>query len=135
VATARAAAGGKLSIDYEPPTHRVEATFDRARIRDAAAILLDNAIKYTPEGGRVTVTVREEGGRAELEVADTGVGIPEEQLPQIFERFYRADKARAGGGVGLGLAIARQIAEAHGGTIDVQSEPGKGSTFVLRLPA
>ncbi len=135
VETARAAAGGKLSIDYEPPTHRVEATFDRARIRDAAAILLDNAIKYTPEGGRVTVRVREDDDWAAVEVADTGVGIPEDELPSIFERFYRADKARASGGAGLGLAIARQIAEAHGGTIDVQSEPGKGSTFVLRLPA
>ncbi|MDP9475189.1 MAG: HAMP domain-containing histidine kinase [Actinomycetota bacterium] len=135
VKTARAAAGGKLSIDYEPPAHRIEATFDRARIRDAAAILLDNAIRYTPEGGRVTVRVREDNDWAAVEVADTGVGIPEDELPSIFERFYRADKARAGDGAGLGLAIARQIADAHGGAIDVQSEPGKGSTFVLRLPA
>lgn len=134
VETARAVAGGRLAVEYEPPARGVEATFDRARIRDATAILLDNAIKYTPEDGHVTVRVREEGDWAAVEVADTGVGIPEKELPSIFERFYRAEKARASSGAGLGLAIARQIAEAHGGAIDVQSEPGKGSTFTLRIP-
>ena len=96
-------------------------------------------MKYTPEGGRVTATVRHKDGRAELEVADTGVGIPEESLPLIFERFYRVDEARAGrgpspGGAGLGLAIARQIAEAHGGTIRARSTPGEGSTFTVSIP-
>jgi signal transduction histidine kinase len=70
----------------------------------------------------------------EVAVSDTGAGIPEDQLPLVFERFYRADKARTRSGAGLGLAIARQIAEAHGGTIEAQSTPGTGSTFILRIP-
>jgi signal transduction histidine kinase len=70
----------------------------------------------------------------EVAVSDTGAGIPEDQLPLVFERFYRADKARTGGGAGLGLAIARQIADAHGGTMEVRSTPGKGSTFILQIP-
>jgi signal transduction histidine kinase len=95
---------------------------------------LDNAIRYTPQGGKVTVSVGEENGWAELRVSDTGIGITEDQLPLIFERFYRADSSRAAGGAGLGLSIARQIAEAHGGKIEVQSTPGEGSTFTLLLP-
>ena len=137
--TARAAAGGKVGVEYVPPAGRVEAVFDRNRVAQAAAILLDNAVKYTPQGGRVAATVREEDGRVELEVSDTGVGIPKEQLPLVFERFYRADEARAGqglsaGGAGLGLAIARQIAEAHGGSVEAKSTPGEGSTFALSIP-
>ncbi len=105
----------------------------------AAAILLDNAVKYTPEGGRVRAEVREEDGWALLAVSDTGVGIPEEQLPHVFERFFRADSSRArqgpsAGGTGLGLAIARQVAEAHGGSMEAASAPGEGSTFTLRIP-
>jgi signal transduction histidine kinase len=99
-----------------------------------ASILLDNAVKYTPDGGKVTVRVREKNGWAELEVSDTGVGVPEDQLPLIFERFHRADPSRTADGVGLGLSIARQIAEAHGGRIEVESTPGEGSTFTLLLP-
>ncbi len=95
---------------------------------------MDNAVRYTPEGGNVTVSVREEGERAALEVSDTGVGIPEDQLPLIFERFRRADPSRSDGGAGLGLSIARQIAKSHGGQIRAQSTPGKGSTFTLLLP-
>jgi two-component system OmpR family sensor kinase len=132
--TARTAAGEKITVRYLPAKQPVDAPFDRTRIRQAASILLDNAVKYTPEGGKVTVAVRETNGWAELEVSDTGMGIPEDQLPLIFERFYRADKARASSGAGLGLAIARQIAEAHGGRIEVESAPGEGSTFRLLLP-
>jgi signal transduction histidine kinase len=132
--TARTAAGGKITVGYLPAKQPVEAPFDRSRIRQVASILLDNAVKYTPERGKVTVTVRETNGWAELEVSDTGIGIPEDQLPLIFERFYRADKSRASGGTGLGLAIARQVAEAHGGRIEVESTPGEGSTFRLLLP-
>ena len=80
------------------------------------------------------VRVREGDGQVELEVSDTGVGITDAQLPLIFERFYRADPSRTTGGAGLGLSIARQIAEAHGGTIEVSSKPGEGSTFTLLLP-
>lgn len=131
---ARAAANGKVSVEYLPPEKEIEATFDRDRIRQAASILLDNAVKYTPEGGEVTTTVRESDGRVELAVSDTGIGIPEDHLPLIFERFHRVDESRTEGGAGLGLSIARQIAEAHGGEIRARSTPGEGSTFVLVLP-
>jgi len=124
----------KVSIDCVLPKGEVEATFDRDRVFQAASILLDNAVRYTPEGGNVTVGVREDGDRVALEVSDTGVGIPEDQLPLIFERFYRADPSRSDGGTGLGLSIARQIAESHGSQIRVESTPGKGSTFTLLLP-
>jgi signal transduction histidine kinase len=110
----------------------VQVTFDRGRVLQVASILLDNAVRYTPEGGSVTVGVRDEDGRAALQVSDTGVGIPEDQLPLVFERFHRADLSRADGGAGL--SIARQIAESHGGKIRVWSKPGKGSTFTLLLP-
>jgi heavy metal sensor kinase len=98
--------------------------------------LLDNAIKYTPAGGRVTVGWTANGRQVELWVRDTGTGIASEHLPHIFDRFYRADKARsrAEGGAGLGLSICRWIAEAHGGSISVESTPGQGSTFTIRLP-
>ena len=128
------ASDGRVSVEYVPPEHEVLATFDRERVSQVASILLDNAVKYTPEGGSVTVRVEEKDDSVGLVVSDTGVGIPEDQLPLIFERFYRADAARAEVGVGLGLSIARQIAEAHGGTIRARSKVGVGSTFVLLLP-
>ena len=112
----------------------VAATFDRGRVLQVASILLDNAVRYTPEGGGVAVRVREQDGRAALEVSDTGMGIAEDQLPLVFERFHRTDPSRADGGAGLGLAIARQIAESHGGEIRAKSKPGEGSTFTLLLP-
>jgi heavy metal sensor kinase len=98
--------------------------------------LLDNAIKYTPPGGRVTAGWSTNDTQVELRVHDTGVGIAPEHLPHIFDRFYRVDKARsrAEGGAGLGLSICRWIAEAHGGSISVESAPGQGSTFTVRLP-
>jgi two-component system, OmpR family, sensor kinase len=130
------AVNGKVSVEFVPIEHEITATFDRERVMQVASILLDNAVKYTPEGGSVTVRVGEEdGGGVALAVSDTGVGIPEDQLPLVFERFYRADAARAEEGVGLGLSIARQIAEAHGGTIEARSKLGVGSTFVLLLPS
>jgi two-component system, OmpR family, sensor kinase len=132
--TARAAAQGKVSVDFVPIDHEVTATFDRERIMQAASILLDNAVKYTPDGGSVTVRVEEENGGVALAVSDTGIGISEDQLPLIFERFHRAVPSRSEGGGGLGLSIARQIAEAHGGQIRAQSTPGTGSTFTLLLP-
>jgi heavy metal sensor kinase len=98
--------------------------------------LLDNAIKCTPSGGQVTVGWRVNDREIELQVRDTGVGIGPEHLPHIFDRFYRADKARsrAEGGAGLGLSISRWIAEAHGGSISVWSEPGQGTTFTVTIP-
>ncbi|MHB1416503.1 MAG: sensor histidine kinase [Chloroflexota bacterium] len=109
---------------------------DRDRLKQVVLILADNALKYTPAGGRVTVSVRQEQGIARLQVADSGIGIGAEDLPHLFERFYRADKARArdGGGTGLGLAIASAIVERHNGSIEVRSTPGTGSTFMVSLP-
>jgi hypothetical protein len=99
-------------------------------------ILLDNAIKYTPEGGKVRISATREDGYAAISVSDTGIGIEPEVLPHIFERFYRGDSARARDehGSGLGLAIADWIVRAHNGEIRIISEPGKGSTFSILLP-
>jgi heavy metal sensor kinase len=109
---------------------------DEARLRELFMNLLDNAIRYTPAPGTVSTSIRREGQMAVVAITDTGVGIPAEDIPFIFERFYRVDKARsrADGGSGLGLAICRHIAEAHGGKIEVQSQVGAGSTFSVRLP-
>jgi two-component system sensor histidine kinase SenX3 len=98
--------------------------------------LLDNAIQYSPEGGEVRVMVRARDGDAEVRMTDTGIGIASRDLDRIFERFYRADPARsrATGGTGLGLSIVRHVAESHGGTVDVRSVLGAGSTFIVRLP-
>jgi signal transduction histidine kinase len=134
VEIARNNTNGRLSLEYVPPGQGIMATIDRGRILQVASILLDNAVKYTPQGGTVTVAVRGRGDRVELEVSDNGVGIGEDELPLIFERFHRAVAARAEDGAGLGLSIARQIAEAHGGTIGATSKLGVGSTFVLVLP-
>ena len=90
-----------------------------------ASILLDNAVKYSMDGGSVLVRVKKDDGAA-LEVSDTGIGIPEDQLPLVFERFYRMDRSRTDGGVGLGLSIARQIAEAHGGALQATSARREG---------
>jgi signal transduction histidine kinase len=133
VEAARAAADGKVSVEYVPPARAIRTIFDRDQIRQAASILLDNAIKYTPRGGSVIARVGEGNGEAYLAVSDTGIGIPEEKLSLVFERFYRLDSSRTLGGAGLGLSIAKQIAEAHGGTIGVESTEGRGSTFKLVL--
>ena len=132
--SAATAADGRVSVEFVPTEHNVLATFDRERILQVASILLDNAVKYTPDGGSVAVRGEGKDGGVSLAVSDSGVGIFEDQLPLVFERFYRADTARAEEGVGLGLSIARQIAEAHGGTIRATSKVGVGSTFVLLLP-
>jgi len=94
---------------------------------------VDNAIKYTPAGGGVRLSLYREQGGVQVAVSDTGMGIPQEDLPHIFERFYRTDKARRRGGTGLGLSIAKWIAEAHDGHLTVESEVGKGSTFKVWL--
>ena len=107
---------------------------DRTRLEQVAANLIDNAIKYTPAGGRVDVTVGREDGQAVLSVRDTGVGIPLDELPRIWDRLFRGDASRTEMGLGLGLSLVRAIVEAHGGTVEVQSQPGQGSTFKVRLP-
>lgn len=110
---------------------------DEERMRQLVVNLLDNAIRYTPPGGTISVRLRREGPNAELSVRDTGVGIAAEHLPRIFDRFYRVDAARsrAEGGTGLGLAIVKYVAEAHGGQVSVHSQPGQGSEFTVRLRA
>lgn len=107
---------------------------DRQRLRELLDNLIDNALKHTDPGGRVTIRVRPEPSWVALEVEDTGRGIGAEHLPHIFERFYRADPSRTGQGVGLGLAIAKAVAEAHGGSIAVESALRKGSLFRVRVP-
>jgi two-component system, OmpR family, phosphate regulon sensor histidine kinase PhoR len=109
---------------------------DRDRILQVFTNLLDNAIKFTPEGGMVDLQVDATGCDAVISVADTGQGIPEQHLPRIFDRFYRVEHSRyrEGGGTGLGLAIAKHIVEAHGGRITVASRVGQGTTFTFTLP-
>jgi heavy metal sensor kinase len=133
------ALGKKISLSFEgaveSPIHA-----DESLLRRMILNLLDNAIKYTPEGGRVAVTCEREGEFYALRITDTGAGIPAELQPRIFERFFRADKARSrsesdGGGAGLGLAISRWIAEAHQGRLELTRSDATGSTFTAYLPA
>lgn len=116
------------------PGEPVLVDADPARIEQILLILLDNAERHTPAGGRVDVLVGRDGGDATVAVRDTGEGIPEEARPFVFDRFYRGDPSREGRSAGLGLAIARGLAAAHGGGIELESRVGGGSTFTLRLP-
>jgi signal transduction histidine kinase len=109
---------------------------DRAQLGLLLSNLLDNALRHTQAKGTVCVRLGATESRVVLQVADTGEGIPAGELPRVFERFYRVDKARARktGGTGLGLAIVRHVAEGHGGTVRAESELGQGSTFTVTLP-
>ena len=111
----------------------VTVSGDRVRLEQAAANLIDNAVKYTPVEGRVTVWTGREGPYAILRVSDTGPGIPADELPHVFDRLFRGDRSRAERGLGLGLSLVKAIAEAHGGAIAVESRPGAGAVFTLRL--
>jgi signal transduction histidine kinase len=126
-----------ISLTSEVPDDLgVEA--DRERIHQVLFNLVDNAVRFTPPGGAVTIRARREEDRVQIEVRDTGVGVAPEHLPRLFERFYRADPARSrddGGGTGIGLAIARSIVEGHGGRITAASQPGNGASFTFDLPA
>jgi len=124
-----------ISLDAEAE-ESVEVYGDRERLRQLLHNLVANAVNYTPSGGAVTISLGKDGDWAKITVIDTGAGIPEDDLPHIFDRFYRVDSARSRGegGAGLGLSIVKWIAEAHGGKIDVESEVGKGSTFTVWLP-
>lgn len=125
----------EISISCDAP-HHVAVEGDSARLKQVVVNLLDNAIKYTPQGGAVTLKVGESSGKAVLEVADNGIGIPAAEQPHVFERFFRVDKARSRdfGGAGLGLAIVQSICAAHGGQVAVQSTEGCGSRFRVELP-
>ena len=115
----------------------VQVLGDRAQLHTAVNNLVENAVRYSPESSRVSITVDASDDSVRISVADHGMGIPSEELERIFERFYRVDpaRARATGGTGLGLSIVKHVAATHGGSVDVWSEPGTGSTFTLVFPA
>jgi two-component system phosphate regulon sensor histidine kinase PhoR len=122
-------------IELRCDLQAVQVTGDAEQLCQVIANLINNAITYNHEGGQVRLHLAAEEHDAALSVSDTGIGIPESDLPRIFERFYRVDRARTGNsGIGLGLAICREIVRAHGGIIDVTSVVGKGATFTVRLP-
>jgi two-component system phosphate regulon sensor histidine kinase PhoR len=123
-----------LSIVLNIPDKLPQFCIDRERIEQVLINLIHNAIKFTTPGGSVTISARQEGQDVVVSVSDTGVGIPADDLPRIFERFYKSDKSRSGGGTGLGLAIAKHIIEAHGGRIWAESVEGKGYTLHFTLP-
>ncbi len=129
------AATKQISLNLSAPTTLI-ATGDPQRLSQLLYILLDNAIKYTPNGGEVQLYLSKEGNEICIKVQDTGIGIKPEDYNHIFERFYRSDKSRSRqmGGHGLGLSIAKWIVETHEGTIKLSSEMGKGSTFIIRIP-
>jgi heavy metal sensor kinase len=123
-----------VSLSADAPAD-VTVAADRTRLEQVAANLIDNAVKYTPHGGCVDVEVRREEGAAVLRVRDTGSGIPADELPRIFDRLFRGDTSRAERGLGLGLSLVKAVVEAHGGTVEVVSEPGRGSVFTVRFPS
>ena len=126
--------GSKCSAQIPEDPIWIQA--DAEALRRALLILIDNAAKYTPAGGSVAIRLEARGGLAVASVSDTGIGIAKEDLAHIFDRFWRADKARSReqGGAGLGLSIAKWIVETHRGSIDVKSELGRGSAFYLSVP-
>ncbi len=130
------AAARQVIISFQLPAGPVEVAGDRASLARLFLILIDNAIKYTAPGGEVSVELRAETDFALIAIRDTGIGIAKDDLPLIFDRFWRADKVRSRemGGTGLGLSIARRIVDQHGGVVNVDSELGAGSTFFVRLP-
>ncbi len=127
-----------VAVEVEIPAEPVPLAVDRGRIRQLLMNLLTNAIKYTPAGGNVSIESACSDGNVRITVRDSGIGIAPGDLPHIFDRFWRADKARSRSGqrpgVGLGLAISRWIAEAHGGSIHATSRLGRGTAFVVTLP-
>ena len=123
-----------LQLDYLAPAGPVLVQGDKGRLQRLAANLLDNAIKFTPMGGKVRIEVGMQGPKAMLRVTDTGIGIPQAELERVFDRFFRCDASRATPGNGLGLSLVRAIAILHGGQVDVESKLGSGSNFSFLLP-
>jgi len=131
-----AASDRKLAVVTEIPEKPITAFVDADRLQQVFHNLFENAMRYTPAGGTIRVRLQASPGEARMEVSDTGIGIPEKDLPFVFERFFRSDRARRAytGGSGLGLSIARWIVEAHKGKIAVESTVGKGTTFTVTVP-
>jgi two-component system phosphate regulon sensor histidine kinase PhoR len=130
-------ANKQLNMSVDVPADLSPIRADRTRVQEALYNLLDNAVKYSRDHGEIRLSARQRDGEIELAVSDEGIGITKEDLPRIFERFYRADKARSADnvrGTGLGLAIVKHIAQLHGGRVEAESELGKGTTIRVVLP-
>jgi two-component system phosphate regulon sensor histidine kinase PhoR len=121
-----------ITTDLDKDRHMIEA--DKEKIRQTIINLVHNAIKFNNSGGKIKISTSTDSKSAIVSIADTGIGISKEDLPHVFERFYKVDEARSKGGSGLGLAIAKHTIQAHGGNIRAQSEQGKGSIFTFSLP-
>ncbi|MER7815206.1 ATP-binding protein [Streptomyces sp. NPDC096153] len=132
-ATSLADAFTEAGITLHNDLAAVHVDGDPVRLRQIVTNQLTNALKFVPAGGTVTLTLHQEDGWAVLGVADTGPGIPDDELPRIFDRFFRSRSARANGS-GIGLAVAAELTAAHGGTLTADSEVGRGTTFTTRLP-
>jgi signal transduction histidine kinase len=132
------AEGAGVEISFRAGAGNCSGEFDRVQIERMLSNLISNAVKFTPPGGEVRVSVERAGDHAEIIVEDTGQGIAPEHLPHIFDRFYRVrgmeEQASPEKGLGLGLSFVNWIVRAHSGTVDVKSEPGRGTTFTVRLP-
>ena len=126
----------KIRLTYEKNARQIKIFGDESKLEKLLLNIIRNAIKYTEKNGKIKIWIEDDGEFVKINIQDNGIGIPKEDLPYIFERFYRVDKARSRkeGGTGLGLSICLWIAEAHGGYISVESEQGKGSTFTVHLP-
>jgi signal transduction histidine kinase len=133
---AERADGGRIELAVEVDPGADALVVDPDALRQVLLNLVDNALRYSPAGGRITFRSRRQGDSLVLSVSDTGPGIAREHLPRIFERFYRADRSRSRdeGGTGLGLAIVRHLVEAHGGEVWAESERGRGTTVTCRFP-
>jgi two-component system phosphate regulon sensor histidine kinase PhoR len=132
---ARQAERAGVQVTLELESGLPAAVGDADMLERVVVNLIHNAVKFTSAGGAVTVRAEPAEGAIRISITDTGVGIMPEDLPRIFERFYKADRSRGGGGTGLGLAVARHAVEAHGGTISAASVPGQGSVFTFTVPA
>jgi signal transduction histidine kinase len=124
-----------IEITVISETSEMTVNIDRERMRRVFYNIFDNAIKYSSEKGKIEIDIERIDGEVFISITDSGPGISEEDIPYIFDRFYRADKARCSEGFGLGLSIAKSIVKAHGGNIEVRSVAGSGATFTITLPA